>query len=162
MEVLTVMVIVGILVAMLIPTVQSLKARAEKARCIANMRSLAVAANAYVQDNGHWPQIDPLMITDDYPGYSKAWLTEFQPYGISQKNWMCPTTQRELGNPDLTKPENVRIDYTPMPFDEHPSTPFKWSGQPWFIERSSIHGNGNLIIFTDGNIREALDIIPKK
>ena len=70
-------------------------------------------------------------------------------------------TMLALGNPDLHDPNNIRLDYTPMPFDANPRTPYRWPLQPWFIEKNSVHGNGNLIMFTNGSIREALDLIPK-
>jgi hypothetical protein len=57
-----------------------------------------------------------------------------------------------LGNPDYLKPENTRIDYIPMPFDDKPTTPHQWPRQPWFVEAGDVHGHGNLIIFTDGSI----------
>ncbi len=40
-------------------------------------------------------------------------------------------------------------------------TPHKWPRQPWFIETGDVHGNGNLIIYTDGSIGETNDLVPK-
>lgn len=138
-----------------------MQARMEKTRCMGNLRNLVLGANLYVQDHGHWPQISTGTMRANYPGYSDAWINALKPYGLSQKNWICPTTQKMLGNPDLTKRENIRIDYTPMPFDEKAMTPFRWPEHPWFVERSSVHGNGNLIIFTNGTIHEAIDLMGK-
>jgi hypothetical protein len=56
--------------------------------------------------------------------------------------------------PDYSKPENAPLDYMPMPFDDKPTTPHQWSRQPWFVEIGDVHGNGNLIIFTDGSISD--------
>ena len=55
---------------------------------------------------------------------------------------------------DYSKPENARIDYMPMPFDDKPTTPHQWPRQPWFVEVGDMHGNGNLIIFTDGSVSD--------
>ena len=59
-----------------------------------------------------------------------------------------------LHNPDYSKPENARADYFAMPFDNKPTTPHQWPRQPWFVETADVHGNGNLIIFTDGSISD--------
>jgi hypothetical protein len=62
--------------------------------------------------------------------------------------------QNLMQNPDYSSPETARIDYMPMPFDDKPDTPHKWPRQPWFIETADVHGNGNLIIFTDGTVSD--------
>jgi hypothetical protein len=68
--------------------------------------------------------------------------------------------QNFMGNPDYLQPENARIDYIPMPFDDKPETPHRWPTAPWFAETGDVHGNGNLIIFTDGSISD-LKTIPQ-
>lgn len=62
--------------------------------------------------------------------------------------------QNQLGNPDYTSAENTRIGYTPMSFDDKPTTPHQWAGQPWFVENGDVHVNGQLIIFTDGSVKD--------
>jgi hypothetical protein len=57
-----------------------------------------------------------------------------------------------LGNPNLSNPVNARLDYVATTFDDKPTTPHQWPRQPWFAEVGNMHGNGNLIIFTDGSI----------
>ena len=161
LELVTVMVVIAILAVLVIGGVQNMQARAGKLHCMMNLRNLSVAANLYVQNQGSWPQIDTNLLADDYPEFCRQWVKAFAPYNISEVNWICPTCQKALGNPDLHDPNNIRLDYTPMPFDDNPRTPYRWPLQPWFIEKNSVHGNGNLIMFTNGSIREALDLIPK-
>jgi hypothetical protein len=48
-----------------------------------------------------------------------------------------------------------------MNFDDKPTTPHQWPRQHWFLERANVHGNGNLIIFTDGSVGESNDLVPK-
>ena len=48
-----------------------------------------------------------------------------------------------------------------MSFDDKPTTPHKWPRQPWFIETANVHGNGNLIIFTDGSVGQSNDVLSK-
>ncbi len=63
--------------------------------------------------------------------------------------------------PDYNDPAHARIDYIATPFDDKPFTPHQWPRQPWFIESGDVHGNGNLLIFTDGSISEVNDLIPR-
>ena len=67
--------------------------------------------------------------------------------------------EARLQNPDLTDHDNTRIDYTPMSFDSQPATPFRWTTMPWFVETSDNHGNGQLLIFSDGHVQELGDLL---
>jgi len=154
----TVIVVISILATLLLPAVANIRLRMEKVQCMANLRNLYAGANIYVQQNSHWPQIDAHLLATDKKAYAKAWITALQPMGLAAKNWICPTIQRTGDNPDYLQPDLARIDYIPMPFDNKESTPYRWPSQPWFVENGDIHGNGNLIIFTDGSIRELNDV----
>ena len=142
-------VIIGILATLLIQSFDSLRGKAERAKCESNLRSLFVATASYVEDQKTWPQIS----TQDYgkPAYVDAWVAALTPYGIARINWICPSAQRAFENIDyVAKP---RLDYMPTPFGPEPREPYMYSMQPWFIERGDVHGSGNLMIFTDGKIR---------
>ena len=152
----TVLVVVSILVVMLAPVFPSLRARAQKTKCIGNLRSLHTAVDLYVHDNQHWPQISGNGSQDMV--VAQAWITALNPYGLTQINWVCPAIQQALHSPDLTQAQNVRVDYMAMPFGSKPNSPFQHPKQPWFIEVADVHGNGQEVIFTDGHIEEALDI----
>lgn len=155
LEVFVVIVVIAILAVMLIPVISSARARAERVKCTANLRALYVAANLFVQQNNSWPQIKWSGVADkSVSDYANAWIGVLEPFGIARKSWICPTIQGLLRDPDYTRSENARIDYTPMPFDDKPTTPHQWSRQPWFVENGDVHGNGNLIVFTDGSISD--------
>jgi prepilin-type N-terminal cleavage/methylation domain-containing protein len=154
LEVLIVVVVIAILATLLMPVLSKMRARAQRVQCMGNLRSLYVAAESYVQQNGSWPQI-PISDSDSAEqDYANAWIAALAPFGPTQKAWICPTIQELLQNPDLSKPENVRVDYVATPFDDKPPTPHQWPKQPWFAETGDVHGNGNLIIFTDGSISD--------
>jgi len=160
-ELLIVLVIIGILSELLLPAISAFRARAQRVQCMANLRSLYIAANLYVQQNGSWPQIamgDTDSAEDDY---AKAWIDALTPFGPTQKTWICPTVQNLLGNPDLSDSQNVRVDYGAMSFDDKATTPYQWPQAPWFAESQSVHGNGNLIIFTDGSISDVYTVAAK-
>ncbi len=156
LELLTVVVIIGILATMLLPAFRMLLGRAERQNCVSNLKSLYTAASSYVQDQGHWPQIETKDI--QRPRYALAWIAAFKPYGIAEENWLCPTVQRQLRNPDIRKPDNARVDYLATPFDSGPRTPFKWPTHPWFVERGDVHGDGQMVIFTNSEVKSLKDI----
>jgi prepilin-type N-terminal cleavage/methylation domain-containing protein len=153
-ELLVVVGIIVILALLAIPVVSTLTARAQRAQCMANLKTLAVGANLYLQQNGSWPQIPPAGDAGDETEVAKAWVAALAPFRVPAKAWICPTIEQALGSPDYTKPGNERIDYIATPFDDKPTTPHEWPRQPWFIETGDVHGSGNLIIFTDGSISD--------
>jgi type II secretory pathway pseudopilin PulG len=161
LELLVVIVVIAILATLLIPVISTVKSRAQRVQCTANLRSLYAAAELYVQQNGSWPQI-PMTDSDSAEqDYANAWIKTLTPFGPTQKTWICPTMQELLGNPDLSDPSNVRLDYMAMTFDDKPTTPHQWPHAPWFAETGDVHGNGNLIVFTDGSISDLNTIAAK-
>jgi prepilin-type N-terminal cleavage/methylation domain-containing protein len=163
LELCIVIAIILILVTLAVPAISKYRAYAQRVQCMANLRSLYTATELYVQRYGSWPQI-PVPASDsdaDDQAYAQSWISALAPFGPQQKTWVCPTVQNLLGNPDLSKPENIRVDYIACTFDDKPTTPHQWPRQPWFAEVGNVHGNGNLIIFTDGSISD-LNTVAKK
>ena len=74
LEVFTVVVIIAILAALLLPVFSSLRSRAQRVQCTANLRSLYLAANVYVQQNGSWPQITISDSDTAEQDYANAWI----------------------------------------------------------------------------------------
>lgn len=154
LELLIIIGIVLILATLSIPIISSLRSRAQRVQCTANLRSLYVAADLYVQQNGSWPQIRRTDSENSREEHAEAWIKALEPFSIERKTWICPTMQNFMNNPDYLKTEDVRIDYLPMPFDDKPATPHQWPQAPWFVEAGDVHGSGNLIIFSDGSIKD--------
>ena len=154
LELVTVILVILILGVILLPVYSAVQRRTDKAACLANLRSLHTAANLYLQEHHMWPQVKSEGVEPE--DFATTWVATLKPYGLSEINWVCPTIQRELQNPDLTVHDNARIDYRAMPFDTNPQTPFRWS-MPWFVESGDMHGNGNLMIFPDGHEQELGD-----
>ena len=152
LELAFVILIIGILLTMLVAISDSVRARADKANCMANLRGLYSGASSYVTDQGHWPQIDPLMSRDNSNEYARQWIDALRPYGLSQVNWICGSQQRALGAPDLTEKNYARVDYNGTPFDNRPHTAYLWPTQPWFVEHASVHDGGPLLIYTNGQV----------
>jgi len=149
-EVVTVALIVIILIVLLLPVAGTVQSRLERTRCIKNLQNLHVAANLYIQEHYAWPQIELANRTSDQ--IAKDWQEALQPYGITLDGWICPTFQKLNHSPDVTQPENRRIDYIGMRFAPKPQEPFSATNYPWFFEKVDVHGNGQLLIFSDGHV----------
>lgn len=157
-ELLTVIAIIAILVTLLMPAVGGIRERLNRTKCSANLRGLYQAANAYVQDKGMWPQISSGLLKKKDHSFDRAWIEALKGYQIDKVNWICPTLHEKLGTPDYKKEGEERIDYIGMPFDNKKLTPYKWPKQPWFVERMDSHGNGQLVILTDGSIHDLMSL----
>lgn len=157
LEVLTCIIVLAILLLMLAPVYTQIVRRMERTSCISNLKNLHVAADSYLQDHRMWPQVGTRGV--DAKVVATTWISTLQPYGLTQPNWVCPTMQKQLLNPDLSDPDNARIDYMATPFDRNPMTPMRWSTQPWFVENGDVHGNGNLLVFPDGHVQELGDFL---
>jgi prepilin-type N-terminal cleavage/methylation domain-containing protein len=156
LELMTALVVVAILVTLLIPAVEGLRGKADRAGCMGNLRGLFAAGNAYMQDKQEWPQVPTSQIRE--PSYALAWIKAFEPYKLGRKNWVCPSIQRQMKNPDIYDDKSARVDYTATPFDTNSRSPFLWPTHPWFIERGDMHGDGNLILFTNGSIKSLVEV----
>ena len=159
LEIVIVIGIIAILAVLLLPVIEKVRARAQRLQCVGNLRNLHVAAAQYVQDNNQWPQIASSSEDEDDTAYAQEWIAALAPYQVGKKNWICPTLQSLLGNPDYNSPGNERVDYFGMPFDDKPMTPYQWPRQPWFVESADVHGHGQLIIFTDGSISDMKTVV---
>lgn len=157
MELMTVIVIIGILAVMLMSTVAGLRDKAERGRCVNNLQGLYAAGVSYVTDNGSWPQIPMTDVGD--PAFAKAWMDAFKPYKIAPVNWHCATVRKSLGL--SMDSSDLSIDYIPTSFNSKPSSPWMYSTHPWFMERAGVHGGGNLFIFANGQIHSLSDYSKK-
>lgn len=151
MELLTVIVIISILAVLLYPVVGWYQERARRVACSENLKGLFTATTAYLtSNNGSWPQIK----FDSKQGdtYANSWFEILKPFSISRNTFICPSCQRRAGNPDYHKPRFYRTDYIAMPFDDKPWTARKWDRQPWWTERQSVHGKGQLMVLANGQL----------
>lgn len=161
LELLTVLVVISILAVLITGVIQGIKAKAERALCVSNLKNLYTAAAAYIQQNEVWPQVSTANVgKDGNNDYDKAWIAALGPFGLGQKNWACPTVERMLGDLQPDQVGKTRVDYFATPFDDKPFTAYRWPKQPWFAERGALHQGGNLLILTNGQVltlREVLD-----
>jgi type II secretory pathway pseudopilin PulG len=158
LELATAILVIVILVTLSIPALEQVRARVEKINCTNNLRQLYTGVAVYMQENGHWPQVNPALLQSPNHAYDEAWIEDLLPFGIGRGTWICPTIQHELAGPDYTQPANYRADYVAMPFDNRRQTPFQWPTAPWFVERANVHGDGNLVVEANGSVVELVQI----
>jgi type II secretory pathway pseudopilin PulG len=160
LEIATVVVIIGILASLLLPAYSGHRARYERVQCMANLRSLHVAASGYLQAGASWPQIPSELIVSDPSDYAKRWVQALGPFGAPRQVWTCPTHERDF-EPEAETEDNYRSDYIASPFNEDPASPHRWVRYPWFFEQGNFHKRGSLIIFNDGSIMDLADYLKK-
>ena len=151
--------IIGILSTLLLPEISTVRGRAEKVVCMGHLRTLHVALGSCLNDNEEWPQPpqdangEEQDLTPDQE--AQFWFDALKEYGVTAKDWQCPTLSRQLGlNIVGSDTSDVpKMHYTPTNFDDNPLTPRKWPSMPWLVEISDIHQGGALLIRADGAIR---------
>ena len=156
LELMVVVLVIGILAVLMLPVISKLRSRAQRVQCAANLKSLHVATQLYMQEHGHWPQVRlAAQNPSAWQEFAKTWIRDLTPHGPTAKTWICPTLQSVGGNPDYTQPGGERVDYIGTPFDDKPTTPHTIGRTvPWFSEAQDVHGNGNLVIFSDGSVSD--------
>ena len=110
LELIVVMMVILVLAAFLLPTLQRAKARGQATACINNLRQLGLATAAYATDAGRFPTI--LEWLYDRPDAAQGDLTTGKLYSYlkSKPVYLCPTQARKV-----TKPL-----YAPVPMEWHP------------------------------------------
>jgi prepilin-type N-terminal cleavage/methylation domain-containing protein len=156
MELMTVIVVILILPVIVLQVTGTIKDKAERANCTSNLRNLYTGASSYLQDHQEWPQIRE---SPNSTEYAQKWLAALTKYGITERNWLCPSVQRQMKNSQPLTGTDFRADYFATPFNNKPSTPYRWSTQPWFVERGNVHGDGNLMIFASGQVKSLKETI---
>ena len=87
-EMLVVIAIIGILAALLLPTLSQAKAKAQRTLCVSNLHQLGVALHTFLVDYHSYPT-DTGSTNNDLPGYWWAEQLERGGLGVSNpsKDW---------------------------------------------------------------------------
>jgi prepilin-type N-terminal cleavage/methylation domain-containing protein len=157
LEVLAAVIVLAILVALIFPNYSHYFRRAQEARCAANLRALNIGLRGYLHDHQSvWPQ-GPSLIEEK--AWETFWLATLEPYGITPRDWQCPTVRSAFSRSDIPPDRHPKIHYIPTMFTAEPDIANRWSNQPWLIERSDAHGQGPLICFPDGSVKSAQRVL---
>lgn len=89
-ELLVVLSIITLLVAILLPVVESARSVAQQVQCLSNERQLGLGVQLYVNDNHNW--ITPAWPTYDDSEHSKTHMGQLVTYGLqaSKNSYLCP------------------------------------------------------------------------
>ncbi len=172
LELISAMVVIGILATLSFPLYSSIRAMMEGKRCEANLRSLGAGMNAYLTDRSGWPQIPPYnnearKAVVGAPPEAQAnspagrWIAALKDYGVPEQTWRCPTVDRQIlagAKPEAQK--DKRLDYVPTSFGAQ-ENPLAWPEHPWFIERGSSHSGGPNILMTNGTVTNVKKLVGK-
>ena len=100
-ELLVVVAIIGILAALLLPTLSSAKQRAKQVQCVSNLRQLVLASSVYATDSG-------ALAAYNYAGNSNSLWMGMDTYANQKQILNCPVTHdpsprlTDSGAADLT------------------------------------------------------------
>jgi len=125
-ELLTVIAIIGILAAILIPVVSKVRDSARQSSCISNLRQIGTAVHAYFGENDEWfPPYDAMVA-----GNHENWIYHIFPYvGEIEDDEEPP---RPIGDTDL-----FRCPSHQVPSQTHERT-YKWNN---YLRSTEVLGN---------------------
>lgn len=147
-EVLAVVAILAVLLALILPVLEKIRPRFERALCMNNLKNLRVAFSGYATDG--WPQV-PKEIKLGTLTEQRWWLEKTEKeLGLTKNSWQCPTIRRLFS--DQPEKDRPLIHYLPTPFSKEPNRANKSSQMPWFIEIGDAHGQGNLLVRQNGTV----------
>jgi prepilin-type N-terminal cleavage/methylation domain-containing protein len=157
LELLLVISMLVVLASILYPSYNYFKRKAEDAVCMANMRSLHAGLSTYLHDHSFiWPQ-DP-SVKEGAPSTTESnqaqwWYEQLKDYGPTRETWLCPSERRGFAI-DNDK-EHFESTYIPTYFEGEPNQAYKWTRQPWVIERGGFHDQGQAnLIYPDGHMEK--------
>lgn len=141
LELLAGVAIVGILVAILLPTVSNLRAAARSAQCLSNLRQVGLALNAYATDNGNrFPKIHGKKSGET------IWMSKAAPYAGMPED--------SIGSPPLPRSAGVFVcPEFPAAAREARETSYRYNGavvSVWQYDRAAMRSKIFLVVETEG------------
>jgi prepilin-type processing-associated H-X9-DG protein/prepilin-type N-terminal cleavage/methylation domain-containing protein len=164
-ELLVVIAIVGCLVSLLMPTLATLRQKADSLKCVSNMRQIGVSAILYINDHSQrTPVIEPWPSQPVYSASDGALtiLQAFAPYGVTPAVLQCPS---DLKGPNYYAQEGSSYQWFPGASNQNThAITFSFlrmnnQTQAMTMSRlflafdySAVHNGGSNVLFGDGHV----------
>jgi len=159
-ELLTVIAVVGILAAILLPVIGNARRTAQASQCVSNLRHMQLANQMYASENngiylspvnfdeegkanGQWPNNTKYkkLLASVSEGTAKKWG-----FGTWPDELLCPATHA-IGSPDAGK---IQANYgLNRAFNDHFGFAWGTEGQSWGLRRTQIENPSKTVAFAD-------------
>jgi len=173
-ELLSVIAVVGILIALLLPAISAARESSRRTNCASHLRQIALAALMYVDAHG---QRFPAQAADGLPvravgGDGRNYYDRLAPFAGDDSIWLCPSTDEGPGrlmsyhmNGLIVTPSGLKIaaiEETSRTlligetgqwtrFDEAYLRPDQ-NGEPLYDQPQQNHSGGSNAAFVDGHV----------
>jgi prepilin-type N-terminal cleavage/methylation domain-containing protein/prepilin-type processing-associated H-X9-DG protein len=167
-ELLVVIGIIALLIGMLMPALSAARERANRTKCLANLRTLGQAMVMYANQSKNWlPNANPKGTTNDYDGTTAVLVALNQDFVRAPAVFHCPSDDDpvpgDIATADYVKPDSARVSYdfySVWWMPEHgpkvtriKEAPIAWDldgGRP-LIRRQNHGRTGGNVVFNDGH-----------
>lgn len=146
-ELLAVLMILGLLISLLVPSLGQVRARVDSAVCKSNLRTMWFGLQQAVQDNGgFYPNIEPDPQSPIYlPEENARTLAEIlEPYGVGERTLRCPA-------------DRAAADYFSRKGTSYEWRPFV-DGEP--SDSPKVYFRGGIMIPSPNRLRLIMDYTP--
>jgi prepilin-type N-terminal cleavage/methylation domain-containing protein/prepilin-type processing-associated H-X9-DG protein len=168
-ELLVVIGIIALLISILLPTLSKARESANRAKCLANLKSIGQAMTLYAQTNqGRLPNQNPRQTALDYDGVNVTLVEFYKAVLDSPGVFHCPSDRddapEDITTADPTLPNSARVSYDFYSIYWMPefgpqvtrlkNAPVSWDWDGGSSVKTELqnHGNkGGNVLFSDGH-----------
>jgi prepilin-type processing-associated H-X9-DG protein len=159
--------IIACLAALVMPTITTIRKKADAVGCMSNLRQIGISGIMYAgEHNQTTPTIEPWPSQPVYPSGSGAQgiLDALQPYGVTPDILKC---RSDLTGPNYYAKEKSSYEWCPMANGQNVQAPkltmpgnfgggtIPLSALLMAFDYSNIHDNASNVLFGDGHISPA-------
>lgn len=165
MELILVIGIIACLVALLMPTLISVRRKADSVACIANLRQVGVSAQLYASEHDQvMPTIEPWPSQPVYASSDGAqkMLDALKAYGVTDATLHC---RADVSGPNYHAKEGSSYEWCPIANGQNvQSVKMVWAGNVTGVtlsrlmlafDYSNVHNNASNVIFGDCHVAAA-------